>query len=139
MAPFSVTVPPGVLPGQALHVQIGGHVVAVQVPPGTAPGAVLSIEVDLPGTQPQRPPRELAPPPERLWAKPSVTHSGVAGVILGRLPHSAISGPGPSRAVLNPTGWQLGGLNPLSLAQTRKPSANLWTWTFLGSPRRAWT
>ena len=64
MAPFSVTVPPGVLPGQALHVQIGGHVVAVQVPPGTAPGAVLSIEVDLPGTQPQRPPRELAPPPE---------------------------------------------------------------------------
>ena len=35
MAPFSVTVPPGVLPGQALHVQIGGHVVAVSVPAPT--------------------------------------------------------------------------------------------------------
>ena len=75
MAPFSVTVPPGVLPGQALHVQIGGHVVAVQVPPGTAPGAVLSIEVDLPGTQPQRPPRELAPPPEPAQAQDGTTGS----------------------------------------------------------------
>ena len=62
MAPFSVTVPPGVLPGQALHVQIGGHVVAVQVPPGTAPGTILHVEVNLPQAQPAAAPAPRPPP-----------------------------------------------------------------------------
>jgi hypothetical protein len=56
---FMVQVPPGLMPGQTFHANIGGRLVAVQVPPGVSPGQALQIQVPV---MMQRPP---AAPPTR--------------------------------------------------------------------------
>lgn len=48
MAPLQVVVPPGVVPGQSLQIQVGAGMMLVQVPPGAVAGTVLHLQIDEP-------------------------------------------------------------------------------------------
>ena len=56
-----VQVPPGVAPGGIFHGNIGGQIVAIQVPPGVVAGQTLQIQVP----QPQQLP--AAPTQQMIW------------------------------------------------------------------------
>jgi hypothetical protein len=65
MAPFQVVVPPGVVPGQSLQIQVGAGVMLVQVPPGAVPGTVLHLEIDAPAAEPAPAPTPAPPAPQQ--------------------------------------------------------------------------